>query len=82
MDDFLGGRHSVYLNCVARVCCKSARHWLTVAPYQLHTDNRWMWRRPRPPGRAHCLICMQAITADTVIDYITHDDVPNIGLHI
>jgi len=37
----------LYLNrCVAGVCCKSARHWLTAAPQQLHTDNRWVWRRP------------------------------------
>ena len=25
--------------CVARVCCKSARHWLTAAPKQLHADS-------------------------------------------
>ena len=38
---------NVYLNrCVARLCCKSARHWLTAATQQLHTDNRCVWRRP------------------------------------
>jgi len=29
-----------------KVCCKSARHWLTALPWQLHRDNRWMWHRP------------------------------------
>ena len=60
----------LYLNrCIARVCCKSARHWLTAAPLQLHTDNRWVWRRPA--------VVFQM--PDTVIAYITHDDRPNIS---
>jgi len=29
-----------------KVCCKSARHWLTALPWQLHRDNKWMWHRP------------------------------------
>ena len=33
-------RHCLYLiSCVARVCCKSVRRWLTSAPEQLHTDG-------------------------------------------
>jgi len=30
-------------------------------------------------GQLLCFRCMQAITADTVIAYITHDDRPNIS---
>jgi len=41
---------------VATVCCKSARHWLTAAPYQLHDDNRWVWRRPRPAGHMTAVV--------------------------
>jgi len=52
--------------CVTRVCCKSARHWLA-APAQLHTCNRWVWRRSA---------AVQVITAGIVVAYITHDDRP------
>jgi len=41
------------------------------SPWQLDTDHRWVWRRL-------CFRYMQAIPADTVIAYITHDDRPNI----
>ena len=34
---------SIYLKrCVAAVCCKSARHWMTAMPYLLHVENRWV----------------------------------------
>jgi len=68
--------YNLHLNrCVARVCCKSDRHWLSLmaARQQLHTDNRWVWRRSRP-SRHDSFRCMQAIAADTVIAYITHDN--------
>ena len=66
---------SLHLNrCVARVCCKSVCRWLTAAPYELHTvaDGRGV-------VQLLCFGRIQAITADTVIAYITHDDRPNIG---
>jgi len=37
--------------CVARVCRKSARHWLTAAPYQLHADGCGV-------GHLLCFRCM------------------------
>jgi len=68
----------LYLNhCVARECCKSASHWLTAAPEQLNTDNRWVWCRPRLSAHMIAVVFqMQAITADTVIAYITHENQP------
>jgi len=64
----------LYLNrCVATMCCKSARHWLTALPWQLHTDIRWACR-PHPVGHdgvGHDNSC--------VSDVITHDDLPNTG---
>jgi len=60
-----------YLNrCVARECCKSARQWLTAALKQLHTDNRWVWRRPRwrRPRQLLCFGCNYS-----------HDDRPDIS---
>jgi len=50
-----------YLNhCVAGVCRKSARHWLTAVTRQLHTDNRRVWR-PHPvvhDGVGHDSCCV------------------------
>jgi len=43
------------------MCCKSARHWLTAAPWQLHAYNRRVWRRPTVVFQVHtgdnCLHC-------------------------
>jgi len=71
----------VYHNrCATRVCCKSARHWLTGA----HSNSAQMTDGcgvgNRDTWQLLCFRCMQAITADTVIAHITHDDRPNISL--
>ena len=60
--------------CVARVCCKSARHRLTAAPSKSIriTDGCGI-------GQLLCFRGMHVITADTVITYITHNDHPNIS---
>ena len=60
--------------CVARVCCKSARHWLTVPP-----SNSTQTTDGRSVGQLLCFGCMLAITAHDVIAYITLDDRPNIS---
>ena len=60
--------------CVARVCCKSARHWLTLPP-----TNSTQTTDGRGVGQLLCFGCMLAITAHDVIAYITVDDRPNIS---
>jgi len=51
----------LYLNrCVARMCCKSVRHWLTAAPQQLHTDNRWVWHIGHRDIQLLCFRCTQS----------------------
>jgi len=67
-------RYQSLNHCVARVCCKSARHWLTAAP-----SNSTQTTHACGVDQLLCFRCMQAITADTVIVYITHDDRPNIS---
>ena len=64
------------------VCCKSSRHWLTAAPYSNSTettDGRGVGHGHRDILQLLCFRCMQAITADTVFAYITHDYRPNIS---
>jgi len=58
---------NLYLNrCVARVCCKSARHWLTAGPSNSTQiiDGRGVGYRDI--RQLLCFTRMQAITADTV----------------
>ena len=62
---------------VGRVCCKSARHWLTAAPTP--PSNCTQITDGCGVGQLLCFRCIQAITADTVIACITHDDRPNIS---
>ena len=59
----------------ARMCCKSARHWLTAAPH----SNSTQITDGCGIGQLLCFRCMQTITADTVIAYVTHNDRPNIS---
>jgi len=60
--------------CVARVCCKSVRHWVTAAP-----SNSTQITGGGGVDQLLCFRCMQAIAVDTVIAYITHDDRPNVS---
>jgi len=67
--------YSFLHRCVARMCCKSARHWMTAAPPSDSTqitDGCGV-------GQLLCFRCMQTITADTLIAYFTHDDRPSIS---
>jgi len=59
----------LYLNrFVARICCKSVRHWLTAAP-----SNSTEITNGCDVGQLLCFRRTQAILADTVIACITHD---------
>jgi len=66
---------SVCFSHVARRCCKSARHWFATAAY----SNSTQITDGCGVGQLLCFRCMQTITADTVIAYVTHNDRPNIS---
>ena len=74
MGYFVGKGTVSYLchnRCVARVCCKSVDHWLTAAHAY---SNSTQITDGCAIGQLLCFRCMQAVTADTVIAYITHEE--------
>ena len=70
---------NVHLNrSVPRLCCKSACRWLTAAHSNSTEITDGCGVGHRDMWQLLCLRRTQAISADTVIAYITLDDRPNI----
>ena len=65
--------------CAVRMCCKSARHWMTAAPYSTAPYSLLPYRQLHVGGQLLSFRCTEAITADSVIAYITRDDRTNIS---
>jgi len=59
--------------CVVTVCCKSTRHWLTAVPQHVTQITDGCGIGYRDMCQLLYFRCLQVITADTVIAYITHD---------